>query len=128
MAEIRDHALALDSFLNPVTYKDRSAVEMLICRLILLEPGTFQTHPDMGVGIVSRYRYAPKSELSNLSRDIENQISTYLPDVHGVEVKCTLPKDGILRIAVKLDDQVYALSFNTSEASLKPEKLDVDKI
>lgn len=128
MTNITDHALALDSFLNPVTYKGRSAIEVLLCRLILLEPGTIQTHPNMGVGIVSRYRNAPSSELAVLDDDIKNQINTYLPGLVGVEVKTNLVKNGVLRIAIKANDQLFALTYDSSNTSLNSEKLSLESL
>ena len=130
MESMTDYALDIDSFLNPVKYTGRSAIEMLICRLILLEPGTIETHPEMGVGLVSRFRNAPKSELTNLDRLITEQMTTYLPNVYGVEVKTSLvSKTGELRIAIKANDQLFALSYDsnaTSGIGLKSQKLDVD--
>ena len=60
-----------------LTGTDAAVVQ--ITRLILLEPGTIQTHPDCGVGIVSRFRYSTDVDTRDLENTISHQISTYLP-------------------------------------------------
>ena len=47
----------------PKVLDEKDATHTLIVRLILLEKGTYPTHPDMGVGIVSNYRFAFTEEL-----------------------------------------------------------------
>lgn len=129
LANITDHALAIDSFKNTVTYKGFSAIEMQICRLIMIEPGTYETHPELGVGLVSRFRDAPSSELETLDRRIKEQMTTYMPDVYGVEVKTSLvPKTGELRIAVKANGQVFAFTFNKNQSTLKAEKVAINSL
>lgn len=123
---VTEYALSLDEFLNPVKYKGRSAIEILLCRLILLEPGTIETHPNMGVGLVSKYRNMPSSELSTLNSDIQEQITTYMPWVYGVEVKTSVTKKGELRIAIKANDEIFALTYNKDTANLKSEKLSLE--
>ena len=126
--DITEYSLNLDSFLNPTIYKGRSAVEILICRLILLEPGTIETHPNMGVGISSKYRNMASSDLTELDNDIKDQITTYMPFIYGVEVKTAVLKKGILRIAIKANDELFALTFdsNKDNSALKIEKLDLE--
>lgn len=127
---ITDYALNIDSFMNPVKYTGVSALEILICRLILLEPGTIETHPDMGVGLISRFRGAPKTELETLNRRITDQMNTYLPGVYGVEVKTSLTnKSGELKIVIKANDQIFAISYDsyaTSGSGLKSGVADLN--
>lgn len=124
--EIYEYGLAIDDFLNPVKYKGKDAIEVLLCRIILLEPGTYETHPNMGVGIVSRYRYMPNTELGTLREDITQQIATYLPWLYGVEVQTTIPSQGKIRIVIKANEQIFALTYDTSSANLKREKLTLE--
>ena len=123
---ITEYAMSLDSFLNPTTYKGRSAVEILLCRLILLEPGTFETHPNMGVGIVSRFRNIKENELSELDTEIESQITTYLPFVYGVKVQTKFIGNKQMRIAIKVNEEIFALTYNQSNSNLTSEKLALD--
>ena len=124
--ETKEYALALDDFLNPVTFKGRDAIEILLCRIILLEPGTYETHPYMGVGIVSKYRYMHNIDINTLRDDISNQIATYLPWLYGVEVRTSIPSQGKIRIVIKANDQVFALTYDTSTTTLKRESLSLD--
>ena len=50
---ITEFSFSVDDFENPKTYKDAEAIATLLVRLLILEPGTFQSHPDMGVGLYS---------------------------------------------------------------------------
>ena len=68
----------------------QNAEIMLITRLILLEPGTIQTHPDMGVGLISKFRYSVDVDIDKLRSRIASQISTYLPMFTTVEVRVDL--------------------------------------
>ena len=54
---MKEHVLSLNNFNMPKVYNGSDAEYILIVRLLLLEPGKIQTHPYMGVGIISRYRY-----------------------------------------------------------------------
>lgn len=123
---IKEYGLAIDDFLNPVQYKGRSAIEILLCRLILLEPGTFETHPDMGVGLISKYRYMNSEELHKLNRDIENQITVYMPWLYAVEVHTSIPEEGHLQIVIEANNQIFALTYDNSTTTLKREKLSLD--
>ena len=123
---ITEFALSLDSFLNPTTYKGRSAVEILICRLILLEPGTIETHPDMGVGIVSRFRNMKETELPELDAEITKQMTTYLPFIYGVQVQTKFVGAKQVRIAIRANDELYALTFDQNKSTLKSEKLSLE--
>lgn len=78
--------LSVDKFHKPVTIKNEDAAILLIVRLILLEPGTFQTHPNMGVGIVSRFRHGLDDDIKQLENEIAKQISKYLPMFSTVRV------------------------------------------
>ena len=76
-----DYPLGTDDLGLPKV-RDMSKIEtgvmnsaiLCIIRLILIEKGTYPDHPDMGVGIRSRYRFAFESELTSLQDDI-TQIS-----------------------------------------------------
>jgi hypothetical protein len=55
---ISEFGFSVDEFNNPKVYKNAEAVSTLLVRLLLLEPGTIQSHPNAGVGLISRYRYS----------------------------------------------------------------------
>lgn len=125
---ITEYAMNLDSFLNPTTYKGRSAVEILICRLILLEPGTIETHPDMGVGIASRFRHMSADNLVELNQEIQNQITTYLPQIYAVDVQTSIKKQ-VLQIKIKANDEFFALTYSPdSNSKLAVQPLSLNDI
>lgn len=82
--------LSVDKYYKPLVAKDENYVTLLLVRLILLEPGTFQTHPDCGVGLVSKFRYATDVDMVELQKRIKDQIMLYLPQYSLVNVKCEL--------------------------------------
>ena len=82
--------LSVDKYYKPLVAKDENYATLLLVRLILLEPGTFQTHPDCGVGLVSKFRYATDVDMVELRKRIKDQIMLYLPQYSLVDVKCEL--------------------------------------
>ena len=82
--------LSVDKYYKPLVAKDENYATLLLVRLILLEPGTFQTHPDCGVGLVSKFRYATDIDMIELQKRIKDQIMLYLPQYSLVDVKCEL--------------------------------------
>ena len=72
--------LSVNSFNEPTEYKNRDSVALLLLRLFLLEPGTNNARPEMGLGIVSRYRFSTDQDMDSLRTDIRTQINTYLPE------------------------------------------------
>lgn len=83
---LNEYTLSVNSFLEPDVKSGPKAVCKLLVQLLLLEPNTFDTHPDMGVGIVSRYRYSFLGHADDLKRDFQNQITKYLPALTGIVI------------------------------------------
>jgi hypothetical protein len=84
-----------------------------IIQLILLEPGKYQSHPNMGVGIRSKYRYNDReSFIIDLQSDITNQITTYLPELTGVSVSLT-HNDHVLGIIIDTSTGTYVVAYNS---------------
>ena len=101
--------MSVNKYYKPTVLENEDAAIMLILRLILMEPGTIQTHPNMGVGIVSKFRHSTEIDIGELQRRITNQIKTYLPMFTSVQIRVELDND--LK-AVKIyitSDQLYAL-------------------
>ena len=82
--------LSVDKYYKPLVAKGENYATLMLIRLILLEPGTFQTHPDMGVGLVSRFRYSTGIDMVKLAASIKEQIMTYLPQFTLTDVRCIL--------------------------------------
>ena len=105
---MKEHVLSLNDFGMPKVFDADDAMYVMIIRILLLEPGTFQSHPEMGVGIRSRYRYKSGEDiLISLQNDIINQINKYLPELTAVDVTLTM------------QGQVLGIIINTNNAFSK---------
>lgn len=113
--------MSVNKFDKPTKLVDRenfpSATQVLITRLILLEPGTIQSHPEMGVGIVSRYRFTDADDLTRLEQDIADQVSKYLPELHDVDVDIQ-NFETTIRITLSSNGLVYTASVDKSTHTL----------
>lgn len=115
---ISEFAFSVDDFMNPKVTKDAEAVMVLLTRLILLEPGTFQSHPDMGVGIHSKYRFSIEGGAELLKSDIEHQIAKFIPELQGTRITVT-EKDGQYLIGAEFEGILYGVSFNKTTNEIK---------
>ena len=115
---MKEHVLSLNDFNMPKVYDTNDANYILIIRLILLEPGTFPSHPKMGVGIKSRYRYNnDENFLMQLENDISNQINAYLPSLYMTNISLA-EKNNLLYIIIDTTDGSYALTYNEETNTL----------
>lgn len=89
----------------------------LLTRLILLDPGTISSHPEMGIGIATRYRYSLEGTEVTLQADIRNQIDTYLPEFRGAQVQ-VLMIDHSFRITIVIDNYVFGFLYDIEETTL----------
>ena len=77
-----EYLMSIDKKKTPKRVTGEDADKLLITRLILMEPGLYETHPEMGVGLVSKYRYKDIDSIkANLPSAIKEQINTYLPHI-----------------------------------------------
>ena len=103
----REYLLTVDEFSKPQAVEGKSAIALLLSRLIILEPGSDPLHPDMGVGI-KKYRFnSDKDVLTKIRDNISNQIDTYLPTFQGSEIEIGLTDDKILNINITVGDTTY---------------------
>lgn len=110
--------LSVDKYYKPLVAEGTDFATLMLIRLILLEPGTFQTHPDCGVGLVSRFRYAFDVDIKKLSNDIKTQIMKYLPQFTLVEVKCVMGDNAtgdekVIKIFITSEELNAYLPINT---------------
>lgn len=102
-----EHVLSTDNFKQPKVLTGKEAIGTLLVRLILFEPGTDPCRPEMGVGLVSRYRYKTQDDLQELRNRISDQVATYLPNFRAVDVTLELKSDGVLDISIEIDGTLY---------------------
>lgn len=96
----------------PRVLQGKEEIVILLIRLIILEPGSNPLHPEMGVGLKSRWSNCAIEDLPDLSAEIKSQIIVYLPSYQQASVIVT-SEDSIIRISVNIDDTLY--QFTTSE-------------
>ena len=109
LSNLKEPLITLDQYNRPVDLVGQDAEIMLITRLILMDPGLIQTHPDMGVGLVSMFRYSTELDVKKLRDRIANQIQTYLPMFTTVEVKVELDDQKHILYIYVTSDQVNAM-------------------
>lgn len=109
------HLLSLNNFNRPKVFEAGDAAYVHIVYIILLEPGKFQNHPTMGVGLRSRYRHNnDENFLINLQNDIANQIRQFLPELTDVTVTVN-HRNNILGIIIDTSTGTYVLSYDGSK-------------
>lgn len=118
MAIPQEALMTTTEFKRPKVLKDKAVIYTLLVRLALLEPGTNQTHPEMGLGLKSKYRYTFASDLSAITNDYRKQIETYLPEFKLSTVKASV-KDHCLFLEVAIDESVYQMYINTETYTLE---------
>ena len=102
--------LSVNRFSKPIVLSGTDAMIVRIIRLILMEPGTIQTHPDMGVGIVSRFRYSTALDQSELENAIMSQVTKYLPMYSFTKVAIEIDnKSKSIRIYLTDDQRTIAI-------------------
>ena len=111
---MKEYVLSLNDFNMPKVFNESDSAYVLIIRLLLLEPGKFQSHPEMGVGIRSRYRFNnDENFLMNLQNDIKKQIDKYLPELSATDVTIT-SNNKVLGIIINTADGAYVVSYDTT--------------
>ena len=130
--EPRDHLLAVDDLgLPKVLTMARiepgimNTAIMTIIRLIRMRKGTDPDRPDMCIDIVGRYRFAFETELITLQYEIEDQITTYLPEFLPVSVTATMVTDRAdsnylnkIQINITIDKVQYQLLYDKEAEEL----------
>lgn len=117
---VREYSMSVNDFNQPKVFERAKALMLLLTRLMILEPGTFQSHPDMGVGLISNYRYSidDGTLASNLQSRIKTQIDTYLPFLSGVDVSVSIEKKMFL-ISIKIDTVIFGVLYDTETNSIQ---------
>ena len=131
--KIRDYLLALDDLQQPkvlnmdkIVSGEFNTAIICIIRLILMRKGTDPDRPDMGIDIVGRYRFAFDSELISLQREIEDQITTYLPEFLPATVEISMATErnnpmyyNRIDIKIAVNTTMYQLFYNKESQELE---------
>lgn len=115
---IVEYTMSVNKIKRPIVLTDKDAIYVLLVRLALLEPGTNQAFPTMGLGLRSKYRYSFADNLQALINDYKGQIETYLPSLQLVEITGKV-EDKTLLLKVNIDNQIiYPILINTETMTL----------
>lgn len=122
---IRDYLLGLDDLQQPrivdmsiIKPNEWNSAILMIARLVLMIPGTYADHPEMGIDIKGRYRFAFEDELHQLSTELDEQIHTYLPDYNLVSVYAYHKEKNLVNyivIDIQIDQVTYRILYNVDE-------------
>ena len=83
-----------------------------------MEKGTYESIPNMGIGI-RNYRYNDIENINELKKEIEDQISTYLPYFSLVEVEIKNIDNKTVTFNIVLDDTLVRFKSSSSDYSLE---------
>lgn len=108
---VNEFSFSVDDFQNPKVTKDAEAIMTVLTRLLLLEPGTIQSHPDMGVGLYSKYAFGVEGVETELQSDFQRQIEKYLPQFQGVRIGVAR-KEKALFISAEIDKVLYGIYYD----------------
>lgn len=113
---LKEYHLDVDDFNQPKETQGKKAVALLLVRLLLLEPGTDPMRPEMGVGLVSKYRYMFPDRLQELKQNITEQLEKYLIPYQTVGVELDID-DKELLIDITVDDYTYKYVIKEQEGN-----------
>lgn len=97
---------------------------MALTRLIIMDPGTIQSHPDMGLGLVSRFRYSIDLTETDLILELRRQIDKFLPKLQGAKIQVQF-KDKVIFIAITVDGNMYNFQYDISSGNGKDLKTQI---
>ena len=117
--DFKEYLLSINEFMQPKVLKNDQAAYTDIIRLFLLEPGTNQTHPEMGIGIRSRYRFSDTSEIYKLKQEIKEQMKTYLPNLIMMDVHIQTYDTMLAIFITSQNEQVYAIGYDITNGSIR---------
>lgn len=107
------HLLSTNAFSMPKVFNKSEAAYIHLIYLIYLEPGKFQSHPSMGVGIISKYRFNNDDNmLQQLQSDIKYQIETFLPELQTTDVAVGLLDNKSIGIIINTSTGTYSLAYD----------------
>ena len=112
--------LSINSFDNPTELSDLKAWSQLILELIFLEPGTFPSYPEMGVGIENYDFDFIDEAVTDLTSKITEQQTKYLKDVPLTAVTIEpATVQGVVVLLIQLTFTTPAGSANSAIAIKK---------
>lgn len=117
---MNDYLMSINKFEKPVTVGGKDAIYLLLIRLLRLNPGSISLHPEMGVGIIEKWRYIDMDSLGQLEQNIQQQITDYLPMLQGVKVSVSRSKGDTKAIIIDItvSETLYKFKADAKEITL----------
>lgn len=117
---IKEYLLTTDEFLKPRSVSGNYAIGILLIRLLIMVPGTNPLHPNMGVGIGTKYRFIMEDDLLSLQKVIESQISTYMPpNWQNCMVNLEIDSNKYLTISILINGFAFVYETKDSETPVQ---------
>ena len=107
---MNEYLLDVDKRQQPKVFTKYEGDRINVFRFIMLEPGTFPTHPTLGVGLVSRWRFRDVDTIkSSLASTIEAQLKDFMPQLIDPQVTVTIVNNNnknIINISVRVNGEL----------------------
>lgn len=107
---MNEYLLDVDKRQQPKVFTKYEGDRINVFRLIMLEPGTFPTHPTLGVGLVSRWRFRDVDTIkSSLASTIEAQLKDFMPQLIDPQVTVAIVNNNnknIINISVRVNGEL----------------------
>lgn len=107
---MNEYLMDVDKRQQPKVFTKYEGDRINVFRLIMLEPGTFPTHPTLGVGLVSRWRFRDVDTIkSSLASTIEAQLKDFMPQLIDPQVTVTIVNNNnknIINISVRVNGEL----------------------
>lgn len=115
---MEERLMAKNEFEQPKVLKDNHAVITNIIRLIIADPGTYPLHPEMGVGLFTKFKFGWSDEVViTLRSEILKQMNMYMPDLTSTSVSIK-SVDHELHIIIQFNSTLVTLVTDTANKIL----------
>lgn len=115
-----EYVLSTNEYKKPQVLAGRDAIGAKLIMLLNMVPGTDPLHPEKGIDIKSRYRFATSQDIDTLQEEIDLQIKTYFPKMISSQLFVTVDYDDStheILVKVIIDQTLY--SFDVDESGAK---------
>lgn len=107
---MNEYLMDVDKRQQPKVFSKYEGDRINVFRLIMVEPGTYPTHPTLGVGLVSRWRFRDIDTIkSSLASTIEAQLKDFMPHLIDPQVTVTIVNNNnknIINISVRVNGEL----------------------
>lgn len=107
---MNEYLMDVDKRQQPKVLRKYEGDRINVFRLIMVEPGTYPTHPTLGVGLVSRWRFRDIDTIkSSLASTIEAQLKDFMPHLIDPQVTVTIVNNNnknIINISVRINGEL----------------------